>query len=270
VLGRHASCLGLGDLRQHLVSTPAPVQVTGDGALPGHAVEITIEHKDGSRIRATLSLSQVEAGGQRRTIAYVRDITAEADRRARLALLSEVADRTNRAVVVTDPDRRIVYINAAFTGMFGYTPEEATGRQPRELLVGRHTDPGTLARLQSWLGEENGGEEEVLAYDKNGDEIWVSANVKAFRNRRGRVKYMFALLTDITETRQLWSLQQLIMSALADEIPLTEIADRLCRRVEEIAPDVVSSLLHIDAAGLIHPLGGPSLPEETIRGRWRA
>jgi PAS domain S-box-containing protein len=244
--------------------------VTGDGALPGHAVEITIEHKDGSRIRATLSLSQVEAGGQRRTIAYVRDITAEADRRARLALLSEVADRTNRAVVVTDPDRRIVYINAAFTGMFGYTPEEATGRQPRELLVGRHTDPGTLARLQSWLGEENGGEEEVLAYDKNGDEIWVSANVKAFRNRRGRVKYMFALLTDITETRQLWSLQQLIMSALADEIPLTEIADRLCRRVEEIAPDVVSSLLHIDAAGLIHPLGGPSLPEETIRGRWRA
>jgi len=34
-----------------------------------------------------------------------------------LALLSEIADRTNRAVVVTDPDRRIVYINAAFTGM---------------------------------------------------------------------------------------------------------------------------------------------------------
>src|SRR5882762_6765751 len=53
VLGRYASCLGLGDMRQHLVSTPAPVQVTGDGALPGHAVEITIEHKDGSRIRAT-------------------------------------------------------------------------------------------------------------------------------------------------------------------------------------------------------------------------
>jgi len=99
----------------------------------------------------------------------------------------------------------------------------------------------------------------------NGDEIWISANVRAFRNGRGRVKYLFALLTDITETKQLWSLQQLIMNALADEIPIADIADQLCRRVEQIAPDVVSSLLHIDAGGLIHPLGGPSLPEDYSR-----
>lgn len=55
------------------------------------------------------------------------------------------------------------------------------------------------------------------------------------------------------------------MSALADEVPITDIADRLCRRVEEIAPDVVCSLLHVDAAGLVHPLGGPSLPEDYSR-----
>jgi diguanylate cyclase (GGDEF)-like protein/PAS domain S-box-containing protein len=265
VLGGDVSCLGLGDLQQHPVATPAAGEIDGDEAFPGRGSEITITRKDGSRIRAALSLSRVEAGGHGATIAFVRDITAETDRRARLALLSEVADRTNRAVVVTDPDRTIVYINAAFTAMFGYTPEEATGRQLRELIVGRHTDPETLTRLRSLIDAEDGGEEEVLAYDKNGDEIWVSADVKAFRNARGRVKYLFALLTDITETRQLRSLQQLIMHALADEIPLTDIADRLCRRVEEIAPDVVSSLLHIDAGGLIHPLGGPSLPEDYSR-----
>ena len=55
------------------------------------------------------------------------------------------------------------------------------------------------------------------------------------------------------------------MTALADEIPITEIADQLCRRVEEIAPDVVSSLLHIDAEGLVHPLGGSSLPDDYSR-----
>ncbi len=174
VLGQPASCLALKEFGPPGATTPA---------------EVTITRRDGSRIRAALSLSPIEAGGQVSTIAYVRDITDEADRRARLALLSEVADRTNRAVVVTDSDRNIVYINAAFTGMFGYTPEEATGRQLRELLVGRHTDPTTLAKLKSWIDEEeNGGEEEVLAYDKKGDEIWVSANVKAFRNPRGRVK----------------------------------------------------------------------------------
>jgi len=131
--------------------------------------------------------------------------------------------------------------------------------------VGRHTDRKTLARLRRRINEESGGEEEILSYDKNGDEIWISANVQTFRSSRGRVTHTFALLTDITETKQLRSLQQLIMTALADEIPITDIADQLCRRVETIAPDVVSSLLHIDDRGLIRPLGGPSLPEAYSR-----
>ena len=265
VLGGDASCLGLGDLRAHDVAVPAAAAINGDDATQGRGAEIRIKRKDGRRVRAALTLSHVEAGGQGRTIAFVRDITAEVELRERSALLTLVADKTNRAVVVTDPDLRVVYTNAAFTGMFGYSSEEASGRGAGELMVGRHTDRRTLARLRRRIGDDSGGEEEILAYDMNGDEIWISANVRAFRNGRGRVKYLFALLTDITETKQLWSLQQLIMNALADEIPIADIADQLCRRVEEIAPDVVSSLLHIDAGGLIHPLGGPSLPDDYSR-----
>ena len=252
VLGGQVSRLELGEL--HLE----------DGDAPHHS-EVTIERRDGSRVRAALSVSHVEIDGQGRSIIFARDVTKEIARRERMAVLNLVADKTNRAVVVTDRDLGIVYTNAAFTAMFGYSVEEAKGRRAIELLAGRHTDRKTLAKFRRWVVEEAGGEEEILAYDKNGDEIWISANVKAFRDGHGRAKYMFALLTDITETKQLRSLQQLIMSALADEIPITDIADRLCRRVEEIAPDVVSSLLHIDAGGLVHPLGGPSLPEDYSR-----
>jgi diguanylate cyclase (GGDEF)-like protein/PAS domain S-box-containing protein len=255
VLGRHVSCLELNDLPQPGGNVTNQVRKS----------EITIEHKDGSRHRIALSLSSVEVGGQSRTIAFARDITRDIVRRERMAVLELVADKTNRAVVVTDRNLKIVYTNAAFTAMFGYTGEEAKDRQASELIAGPHTDRKTLARLRRWINVEAGGEEEILAYDKNGDEIWISASVKAFRNERGQTKYMFGLLTDITETKQLRSLQQLIMNALADEIPITEIADRLCRRVEEIAPDVVSSLLYIDAGGLVHPLGGPSLPEDYSR-----
>ncbi len=264
VLGRHVDRLGLGDLQQHPVATPG-TGAANHGAVTRASSEIKLTRGDGRRIRAALSVSHLEDGDQSRTIAFIRDIAAEVQRRERIALLTLVADRTNRAVVVTDPDLNIVYTNAAFAGMFGYSIEEAAGRPVNELLVGRNTDRKTLSRLRHWIGEENGGEEEILAYDKSGEEIWVSANVKAFRNDRGQIKYLFALLTDISETRQLWSLQQLILNALADEIPLTDIADRLCRRVEQIAPDVVSSLLHVDAGGLLHPLGGPSLPEDYSR-----
>jgi diguanylate cyclase (GGDEF)-like protein/PAS domain S-box-containing protein len=265
VLGRHVRRLGLKDPELRHVATVASDQGNGDDAARRRGFEMTIHRKDGSRIRVALSLSHVGTGGQGRTVAFVRDITAEAGHREKLALLTLIADRTNRAVVVTDHNLTIVYINAAFSRVFGYSFDEAKGRQAHELLVGRHTDRRTLTRLRRVIGKESSGEEEILSYDKNGDEVWISANVSTFRNDRGRVKYLCALLTDITETRQLRSLQQLIMSALADEIPLADIADQLCRRVEQIAPDVVSSLLHVDAAGLVHPLGGPSLPEDYCR-----
>jgi diguanylate cyclase (GGDEF)-like protein/PAS domain S-box-containing protein len=262
VIGRDVSCLGICDLQQVGVASMGP---TGIATAAGRRPEITIERSDGSRIRAALSLSRVEGSSDIRTLVFVRDVTIEVERRERLALLSMVADKTNRVVIVTDHTMRIVYVNAAFTAMFGYSLPEAKGRRASRLLAGRHTDRKTLARLRRRIDENIGGEEEILGYDKDHNEIWVSTTVDAVRNDRGQVKYLFALLTDISETRQLRSLQQLIMGALADEVPITDIADRLCRRVEVIAPDVVSSLLHIDAGGLVHPLGGPSLPEDYSR-----
>ncbi len=245
ILGLDASCLGLTDL-------------------PPNS-EITIRRADGSRLRASVSASRVEIGGRSSYMVFVRDITAEVERRERIALLNLVADKTTRAVVVTDRNLRVVYTNAAFSGMFGYSAAEAQGRQANQLLAGPLTDRKTLLRLRRRICDGCGDEEEILAYDKNGDEIWVSATVKAFRNDRGRIKYVFALLSDISENKQLRSLQQLIMGALADELPITEIADQLCRRVEAIAPDVVASVLHVDSDGLVHPLGGPSLPDDYSR-----
>ena len=196
---------------------------------------------------------------------FARDITAEFKRRDRFALLTMVADATNRAVVVTDPELKIVYVNAAFAGLFGYSVDEVMGRHVEQLLTGRCTDRKVLARLRRQIAQGHDSDEEILLYDRNGDESWVSVAIKAFRNDHGAVKYLFALLTDIGETKQLRSLQQLIMAGLADEVPITQIADQLCRRVEAIAPDVVCSLLHVDADRLIHPLGAPSLPEDYSR-----
>jgi diguanylate cyclase (GGDEF)-like protein/PAS domain S-box-containing protein len=228
--------------------------------------EISLVRCDGSRIRAAIALSSVASGGVTHHVVFARDVTADAERRVRIGLLHAVSDQTNRAVIISDTEQNIVYVNSAFTTLFGYTSAEAEGRRAGALIAGCHTDRVAIAKLVKRLMHGGRrGEAELLAYDKNGEEIWVNARIDAFRDSKGRVKHIFALLDDITETKQLRSLQQLIMSALADEVPIGEIADRLCRRVEVIAPDVVCSLLHVDAAGLIHPLGGPSLPEEYSR-----
>ena len=252
VLGRDAAILSLAGFQ------PEPVTDFRD--------EISLVRRDGSRIRTAIAISSVKIGGADHYIVFARDVTLDAERRVRIGLLNAVSDQTNRAVIISDTEQNIVYVNSAFTTLFGYTHAEAEGRRAGELIAGRHTDRKAIAKLIARLRHGGRrGEAEVLAYDKDGEEIWVCARIDAFRDTKGRVKHIFALIEDITETKQLRSLQQLIMSSLADEVPITDIADRLCRRVEEIAPDVVCSLLHIDAAGLIHPLGGPSLPADYSR-----
>ncbi|MGJ4941260.1 EAL domain-containing protein [Bradyrhizobium sp. HKCCYLS1011] len=239
-----------------------------DHALPDRSessprpVEIKLRPADGSCICVSLTLSRLNLDGTIWLALFARDVTAEVERRDRLALLHSVADRTNRAMVVTDHELKIIYTNAAFAEMFGYQPGEAIGRRADELMVGPCTDRNAIEKLKLWLAQDRGGEEEVLVYDKSGREIWVTAYVKAHRNRRGAVKYLVGLLSDISESKQLRSLQQLITTALADNVPIAEICDRLCRRVEELAPDVVCSILHVDADGMVHPLGGPSLPAD--------
>jgi diguanylate cyclase (GGDEF)-like protein/PAS domain S-box-containing protein len=225
--------------------------------------EISLVRRDGSRIKAQVALSSATIDNAVNHIIFARDVTADAERRVRIGLLNAVSDQSNRAVIITDVEQNIRYVNSSFTMLFGYTSEEAEGRRAGELIAGCHTNRTAIAKLvKRLLDGGRRGEVETLVYTKDGEEIWVCARIDAFRDRKGRVKHIFALLEDITESRQLRSLQQLIMSALADEVPITEISDRLCRRVEEIAPDVVCSLLHVDSAGLIHPLGGPSLPED--------
>lgn len=43
---------------------------------------------------------------------------------------------------------------------------------------------------------------------------------------------------------------------------LEEAADALCRQVEAQLPHVVCSLISVDAEGRVHPVAGPSLPQE--------
>lgn len=68
---------------------------------------------------------------------------SEAEAR-RLAL---VASRTASAVMLTDAEWRIDWINDSFTRLFGYTADEVKGRLPADFLQGPNTSVETLAAM---------------------------------------------------------------------------------------------------------------------------
>jgi diguanylate cyclase (GGDEF)-like protein len=57
-------------------------------------------------------------------------------------------------------------------------------------------------------------------------------------------------------------LQNVILEMVAKGEALKATADRLCVEIEKLLPDVVCSILSLDRNGCLHPLSGPSLPEE--------
>ena len=56
------------------------------------------------------------------------------------------------------------------------------------------------------------------------------------------------------------ALQREVLEAVALGQTLEAVMDLLCRRVEAAAPELLCSVLTVDAQGRLHPLAGPSLP----------
>jgi PAS domain S-box-containing protein len=84
------------------------------------------------------------------TLAHFEDVTAERE----TALLAAVAASVSDAVVTTDPDARVVFLNRAAELMFGIECAAVAGRSAVELFV--HPDDRALA--QEWADRLAAGE----------------------------------------------------------------------------------------------------------------
>ncbi|MBD3331264.1 PAS domain S-box protein [candidate division GN15 bacterium] len=95
--------------------------------------QMHVQHKDGRRIPVEISSGGVvKAGGTDVHFGIFRDISsrleAEMAERERQAELEQVFKAIPDAVLYADTQRRIVFVNPAFTEVFGYTANEAVGQ----------------------------------------------------------------------------------------------------------------------------------------------
>jgi len=110
-------------------------------------------------------------------------IFANLDPRVDPVLLLRAVEQNSATIVITDPTGKIIYVNAKFTEMTGYTKDEALGQNPR-ILKGNDglTDYKEmweqLSAGQQWRGDFHNKR-------KNGEFFWeraaISPNVRQFR-----------------------------------------------------------------------------------------
>ncbi|GAN83886.1 hypothetical protein GHA01_03070 [Novacetimonas hansenii] len=127
VLGRNVNVLVPRKIRSSHDDLIKHNRDTGINKIVGTSREVQVERFDGTSFWAELSLSRISVSGKIGYMALIRDISQEVADREKIRLLSLVVRETDRGVVILDPEFRLIYVNRAFTDMFGYEPSHVIG-----------------------------------------------------------------------------------------------------------------------------------------------
>ena len=110
-----------------------------------------------------------------------------------------VLNHARDVVILTDLERRIVWVNPAFTTLTGYSFEEVLGRRPGDFLQGDGTDPVTVARIRASLSAGEDVSTTILNYTKSGRPYWLDLAISVMHDASGRPSHYMAIERDITE-----------------------------------------------------------------------
>lgn len=113
-----------------------------------------------------------------------------------------VVEQAAEAVIITDTEGAIEYVNPAFERMAGYSASEVLGHNPRLLKSGRQDAAfygnlwATLARGETWIGRMSNRR-------KDGSEYEVEAVLSPIRDANGWTMNYVSIARDITREVQL-------------------------------------------------------------------
>ena len=140
-------------------------------------------------------LLRQQAGGRARAEALAHSMTSDLER------LAIVVRKTSNAVVITDRQRLITWVNAGFERISGFTAAEALGRSPGQLLQCASTSADTVARMRSALNRGQSFSGELLNRTKAGQEYLIELEIQPLHDELGALNGFMAIESDITQRR---------------------------------------------------------------------
>jgi PAS domain S-box-containing protein len=162
---------------------------------------LPLETAAGREIRVEFVSNVYSVEGGRVIQCNVRDITERTQAAETQAVLARAVEQAAEAVVITDAEGAIIYVNPAFERVSGWTREEALGQNPRILKSGTQDHAvyrrmwDTLAGGEVWTGR-------LVNRRKDGALFEEEATISPVRGASGQIVNFVAVKRDVTnETR---------------------------------------------------------------------
>jgi diguanylate cyclase (GGDEF)-like protein/PAS domain S-box-containing protein len=180
--------------------------------------------KDGSAVHVSVTISPIRdrSGTIVGASKIARDITRAKAAEARLQVTANVFTFASEAIVIADPQGRIVDVNAAFTRITGYGRTQVLG-QPYDLLRAAGDVSSGFWRIAGRMRRATQFQGEVWCRRADGEHFAALLTVSAVRDDQHRVQTFVALFADITALRQ----QSQRLEQAANYDALTHLPNRL-------------------------------------------
>ena len=174
----------------------------GEAGVARNVAEFRFRHRDGSwrymESVGTYLLDDPAVGG---VVVNSRDVTEQKQAKERLRLQARLLDAVGEAVIALDMDQKVVYWNRAAEGMYGWSSEEAMGRNLREMVVPENCR-GWAEEITRQVRETGRWSGEFVVRRKDGTSLPVVANNTAVHDEAGNLAGVIGVLRDVTKRKQ--------------------------------------------------------------------
>lgn len=142
-----------------------------------------------------------ETGTHRGGVIVFRDVTEVKSAEGHILRLVNAVEQTADAVLMTDAEGRITYVNRAFGVMTGWTSAEVLGKTPRILKSGVH-DEAFYRDLWGRLRQGQVHRGTIVNRRKDGATWHAEQTITPIQDASGRVTQFVSVMKDMTERRR--------------------------------------------------------------------
>ena len=158
-------------------------------------------------------------------VVHTEDITERINTEKHLQKLSNAVEQTADAVLITNKEGIIEYVNSAFETMTGYKKEEAVGQTPRIMKSGKH-NKALYKNLWRTLHKGNPYKGEMINKKKNGEYFWLQNTITPIKEGNKKITNFVSVIKDITEIKA--KKEQEIRLQIAKEIQQRLFISNVC------------------------------------------
>ena len=116
-------------------------------------------------------------------------------------VLALLLDTTVNGITLSDPnkaDNPIVYSNAAFERISGYSSEESIGKNCR-FLQGEDNGQANVKKIKEAVSERKPIRTDIVNYRKDGERFYNEISISPIYNEAGDLIYYLGIQHDVTE-----------------------------------------------------------------------